>query len=376
MVSTAKSKYEQIQMELSQQIRQETWRPGDKLPSEQELATSYGVSRLTVRQAIGGLITAGLVQSIQGKGSFVSEKSQPRAALKTVHLLASTFHTQADEDMFATPFLSHLGREATRRGSSLCISLLPRHLSFREFIRKNGIPPTFENGVILNNIAYDAEDLAMLERERIAYVTMPWKDQVAKGPRVGSDGVASMRMCVENLLRHGHRDIGLVNCPVGYTDFENNLEAYGRTLTSAGISINPRNIATASPVSEEDGRYAADQLLGSNPRITAAVLFGDRAAAGFLRQLARRNINVPGDFSVAVHDRYRWMDSAFPCRPSGTQQNIEGIAHAVLDALDQQRASGVTEDFFTRVAPDWIDGNSMAFTTFGVTKSSRKDASL
>ena len=366
MLSTSKSKYEQIQTELSIQIRQGMLRPGDKLPSEQELAAAYGVSRLTVRQAIGGLVTAGLVLPIQGKGSFVSEKSQPRAELKTIHLLTSTFHSQADEDTFVTPFLFHLGSEATRRGYSLCLSLLPRHLSFREFLRKGGIPPTFADGVVLSNISYDAEDLIMLEHERIAYVTMPWKDQVLRGPRVGSDGVAGMRMCVENLLRHGHREIGLVNCPVGFTDFESNLEAYGRTLAAFGVEMNPRNIVTASSISEEDGRAAAEQLLAANSRITAAVVFGDRAAAGFLHQLARRNIDVPGDFSVAVHDRYRWMDSAFPFRPSGTQQNIEGIAHAVLDELDRQRSCGVTGDSFTHIAPDWVDGNSIAFTSFGI----------
>ena len=49
MLSTSKSKYEQIQTELSLQIRQGMLRPGDKLPSEQELAAAYGVSRLTVR---------------------------------------------------------------------------------------------------------------------------------------------------------------------------------------------------------------------------------------------------------------------------------------------------------------------------------------
>ena len=130
--------------------------------------------------------------------------------------------------------------------------------------------------------------------------------------------------------------------------------------------MTPRNIVTASSISEADGRAAVEQLLAANSQITAAVVFGDRAAAGFLHQHSRLNINVPGDFSVAVHDRYRWMDSAFPFRPSGTQQNIEGIAHAVLDELDQQRACGVTGDSFTYIAPDWVDGNSIAFTSSGI----------
>jgi DNA-binding GntR family transcriptional regulator len=44
---------------------------GDRLPSEAELAAEYDVNRLTVRQAIADLARQGLVDPIQGKGTFV-----------------------------------------------------------------------------------------------------------------------------------------------------------------------------------------------------------------------------------------------------------------------------------------------------------------
>lgn len=52
-------------------------RPGDKLPSESELTAAHGVSRITVRQALGALQAEGLIVKLHGKGAFVS---QPRAA--------------------------------------------------------------------------------------------------------------------------------------------------------------------------------------------------------------------------------------------------------------------------------------------------------
>ncbi|MBS1371357.1 MAG: GntR family transcriptional regulator [Lentisphaeria bacterium] len=374
MASGTRSKYEVIQQELTQQIRQGILQVGGKLPTEQELAAAYGVSRLTVRQAIGGLAAAGLVRSVQGKGSFVAEVKTAEAELRTIHFVTCSYHTSAENDAFHMPFLVRLGSEATQRGYTLCLSILPRHQSYRDFIRRSGMPPTFRSGVILSNVQYDADDLKELESERIPYVTMPWFNAVKRGPRVGSDGAAGMRMCLECLLRHGHREIGLVNCPVGYTDFQMNLEMYCRMLNEAGIAVRPENIVTASPFSEEEGMNAAAQLLRADSGLTAAVVFGDRAAAGFFRQLARCGIRVPEDMSVAVHDRYNWMDSAFPFRPSGTQQNIGGLAHAVFDALEKQRASGVAEDYDDLVAPDWIDGGTVAFTVLGVSNLTRQGA--
>lgn len=54
-------------------------RPGDRLPSESALIERFGVSRITVRQAIGELQTSGLVQTVNGKGSFVTRPGRGEA---------------------------------------------------------------------------------------------------------------------------------------------------------------------------------------------------------------------------------------------------------------------------------------------------------
>lgn len=52
-------------------------KPGDRLPSEGELERTYGVSRTTVRLALGALADEGLVSRQQGRGSFVTEPKKP-----------------------------------------------------------------------------------------------------------------------------------------------------------------------------------------------------------------------------------------------------------------------------------------------------------
>ena len=58
---------------LEHDIAQGHYAPGEKLPREQQLATTYGVSRPIVREAIGRLKHDGLVTSRQGSGAFVAE---------------------------------------------------------------------------------------------------------------------------------------------------------------------------------------------------------------------------------------------------------------------------------------------------------------
>jgi len=50
-----------------------TWRPGDKLPSEQELVDKLKVGRTPIREAISGLSLVGLLVTHQGRGTFVNE---------------------------------------------------------------------------------------------------------------------------------------------------------------------------------------------------------------------------------------------------------------------------------------------------------------
>ena len=70
--STTLSLFAQIESNLRQRILNNQLVAGSKLPSEAELETEFGVSRLTVRQALAALHASGLIEKINGKGSFVT----------------------------------------------------------------------------------------------------------------------------------------------------------------------------------------------------------------------------------------------------------------------------------------------------------------
>ena len=64
--------FAQIESNLRQRIVDNLLAAGSKLPSEAELEVEFGVSRITVRQALAALHAKGLIQKINGKGSFVT----------------------------------------------------------------------------------------------------------------------------------------------------------------------------------------------------------------------------------------------------------------------------------------------------------------
>lgn len=66
--------YDQVSRRLEQFIREEL-KPGDKLPSERELALSCKVSRSSIRDAIRRLELLGLVEPRQGAGTIVRDSS-------------------------------------------------------------------------------------------------------------------------------------------------------------------------------------------------------------------------------------------------------------------------------------------------------------
>ena len=64
---------EQVFEQMKQQIIDREWVSGMKLPSEAELGSIFGVSRVTIRQALQKLAVMGLVETRFGEGSFVKE---------------------------------------------------------------------------------------------------------------------------------------------------------------------------------------------------------------------------------------------------------------------------------------------------------------
>ncbi|KVM69688.1 GntR family transcriptional regulator [Burkholderia gladioli] len=108
--------YEQIKDTLRSRILDGSYPPHSRMPSESELCAMYGVSRITVRQALGDLQKEGLVFRLHGKGTFVSK---PKA-----------FQNVASLQGFAEA-MSSMGYEIVNQLRSFGIVKADRHVAAR-----------------------------------------------------------------------------------------------------------------------------------------------------------------------------------------------------------------------------------------------------
>ncbi len=90
--------YAQLAAILRRQIAAGVYPPGDKIPSESSISKEYGLSPMTVRQAIGVLIDHGLVVRVQGSGTFV----------KPLTLTESRFDLDSIKEIFQDGARTHV----------------------------------------------------------------------------------------------------------------------------------------------------------------------------------------------------------------------------------------------------------------------------
>ncbi|HEY3589113.1 MAG TPA: GntR family transcriptional regulator [Buttiauxella sp.] len=68
-------KYIEIKERIKSGILNQIYKKGESIPSERELASLYGVTRVTVQKAVDSLVQEGFIERIHGKGMFVLKNS-------------------------------------------------------------------------------------------------------------------------------------------------------------------------------------------------------------------------------------------------------------------------------------------------------------
>jgi GntR family transcriptional regulator len=116
--------YQRVYSVIYRRVQAGTYPPGSALSTEDQLASEFGVSKATVRQAIGELVNRGLVVRKQGSGTFVREDAlihRPHAFVGSfadliigTHEISVRDYTVEDDAPFPPEVLAALGMDGPR----------------------------------------------------------------------------------------------------------------------------------------------------------------------------------------------------------------------------------------------------------------------
>lgn len=106
--------YRQIKALILQALEAGEWRPGQAIPSEQELASRFNVSQGTVRKAIDEMAADNLLVRKQGKGTYVASHNDPRAMFRFLRLVPMDGNLSHPQSVPLDCWRAKAGQEASR----------------------------------------------------------------------------------------------------------------------------------------------------------------------------------------------------------------------------------------------------------------------
>jgi GntR family transcriptional regulator len=137
--------YEQIKTLLLQSLQRAEWKPGELIPSEQELAARFKVSQGTVRKAVDALAADNLLTRRQGKGTFVATHQEPKVQYRFLRLRASAPGDGQTQEMTREVLSCKRIRASADAARQLQLKTGDTLVQIRRVLRFGGKPVVFDD---------------------------------------------------------------------------------------------------------------------------------------------------------------------------------------------------------------------------------------
>lgn len=296
-------KHTQVREVVLGRIRSGDYRPGQRLPSERELAEDLDLSHLTIRRALKDLVDAGLIVRRPRVGTFVQETRAMEMANRVALVVPEYFGDPEQHHPFM-PVLSR-GILAGVNQREYSLSLLSYHYS--QFWHDAG-EAMLARGIVGAVVWVDSQ----IPRDQIqkladSGIKIVMLNTTGLWPELGLSRVSiDLTPCMREAIHHlvadlGHRNLlWLAYDQTRYRDLEEQLTAEYARQYNLEHSEKIIHRFSSEPLS-----YAGLAALLSDPaeRPTAMIIQDEFMAHEVFRVCHQLGLSIPGDLSlVAIAD--------------------------------------------------------------------------
>lgn len=329
--------YRQIERYLRHQIESGACKPGDMIPAVDTLRAQFGgVNHLTVRQAIKSLVADGLVESVRGRGTFVTQRAarNRHVALVLPHL----------DDVLNARIARGAQRvlEAAGLMAVICDS---NHEPDKEVDTIHHLRDLPLGGAIIFPIPHGdiAEQLVRMKLEGFPFVLVDRHLEDIAMPAVVVDNYRGSYQMTEHIVKTGRACLAWLGA-LNLSSSRERLAGFRDALADHGVPLHRHLVIDISDAQAAHQSLSAqlNQLLKSKSPPDAIVFCNDTLAIEGLEILRRKKIAVPSQIAVAGFDD---LPLAAHTRPPLTtvHQPMERIgeeaAHLLLERMENPHAA-------------------------------------
>lgn len=303
------NKYELVEQGIKEKILSGKYKINDKLPTESELMETYGVSRYTVRHAIGELENEHYVYRIQGGGMFVDDwQNQDNQPLKSKVIGVITTHIA---DYIFPNIIAGIDRYISSKGYSILISNTQNNPEKE----RQSLMRMMESGIsgliveptqsALQNSNKDLYQEIVASKLPTLFINAHYPE--LDFPYIEMDDFESGKIVTDQLFNYGHeRILGLfkiddaqgVHRMNGYVNSYQNHKEY---------SLNSEIIMYQSSDNLNSVFKKIEDILTRNEkeRPTAIVCYNDQISIQVMDLIRSLSLRVPEDISIIGFDNYQ-----------------------------------------------------------------------
>jgi GntR family transcriptional regulator, arabinose operon transcriptional repressor len=284
------------------------FQPGDRLPTEAELAKTFSASRTTIARAMRDLKNKGLVNRQRGAGTHIAMRQEKRIAL-----FAPFTQSPADLGWIGGQIHAHLSELAAQRRDHLRLQIIGRTggnqleqmmIAGRALIDE-GVAGVFYYPVELprDQVHYNKLVVDKLLSAGIAVICVD-RDIVAFPDRsklalVTYDNRRAGYLVTEHLIKQGRRRIAFIGSPFVSSAASDRMRGYCDALEANGLTVDQSMIR---PATLEDLDATFSQALINECKPDAVVCKMDHYAALVGRHLMGMGLTIGKDILLAGFD--------------------------------------------------------------------------
>ncbi|WP_160726058.1 GntR family transcriptional regulator [Bacillus sp. USDA818B3_A] len=303
-----KKKYDIVKQEIKSRILDGTFQPHQKISSESQWMKQFGVSRHTVRAAIGELVNEGWLYREQGAGTFCADRKMDNRLPSGSNQKNIAIITTFISDYIFPSIIRGAESYLSKHGYNVSLFSTNNDHENEKRILERILSEPFD-GVIVEptksatsnpNINYYLN----IERQNIPYIMLNAYYEELEPLSITMNDEKGGYIQAEHLIQLGHTNI------VGFFKTDDlqgvkRMKGFIKAHRNYGIPINPNGIITYN--SSEKATKPLEALVkllsfDRENRPSAVVCYNDELAISLLDVLREKNVRVPEDLSLVGFD--------------------------------------------------------------------------